>query len=201
MKLWAAYALTELALSFVPGPAVLFVASQGTLGGARRGTSAALGVVTGNSVYFALSALGLGSLLVASVRVFEVLRLIGVGYLVFLGLRLLFRRNAGARTEREPARGNSFARGLLTQLANPKALIFFTVVLPPFVSLGRGATTQFLVLGVTSALVEFPVLTLYAWIAGRMRHVMSTRTGWRDRIAGSLLVGTGARLALSSVPR
>jgi len=196
MRLYLAYALTELALSFVPGPAVFFVASQGTLGGARRGTLGALGIVVGNSVYFALSALGLGSLIVASSTAFGVLRWVGVAYLTLIGLRLVLRRNTLTPDPKQPPSGNAFVRGVVTQLANPKALIYFTVVLPPFVSSSRGTMLQFVVLGVTSALIEFPVLTFYGWIAGRMRTAIGRRPRGRDRIAGALLIGTGARLAL-----
>ena len=160
---------------------------------------AALGVVVGNSVYFGLSALGLGSLLAASATVFGVLRWLGVAYLVFLGSRLIFRKQSTTQSANEqPPKGSAFVRGVVTQLANPKALVYFTVVLPPFVQPGRGAAMQFAILGATSIVVEYPVLVAYAWVASRVRRVMSRRTTrWRDRFAGALLVGTGARLALS----
>jgi len=195
MRLWAAYALTELALSFVPGPAVLLVASQGTMSGTRRGAFAALSVVVGNSVYFAVSALGLGSILIASAAAFDVLRWIGVAYLVFLGLRLATKRGAKSFPDDEPVRGRPFVRGIVTQLANPKALVFFTIVLPPFVTPRRGAAAQFALLGATSVVIELPVLVLYGWLASRMRGLLAGRTKWRDRVAGTLIVGTGARLA------
>lgn len=195
IRVWAAYALTEFLLSLVPGPAVLFVASQGTQNGARHGALGAAGVVAGNSAYFALSALGLGAVLLASASVFNVMRFIGVAYLAFLGVRLIFAKQGTACDTRAPS-GNAFVRGAITQLANPKAILFFTVVLPPFVSPGHGAALQFAVLGVTSIVVEFPVLVVYAWLGSRLRHLVTGRHAWwRDRAAGALLVGTGARLA------
>src|SRR5437762_12398857 len=127
--LWIAYAVTEFVLSMTPGPAVLYVSSQGMRGGFVSGVRAGAGIVTGNSVYFALSGLGLGALIVSSARLFTVVRWMGAAYLVLYGARMLFARGSGA-TERPPAVERPFARGLIVQLANPKAMLFFTALLP-----------------------------------------------------------------------
>src|SRR5688500_1764345 len=83
------FAATELLLSMTPGPAVLLVVSQGMRRGFASSRRGAAGILTGNAIYFALSAAGLGALLVASKRVFDVLQLVGAAYLVLLGLKML----------------------------------------------------------------------------------------------------------------
>src|SRR5689334_18092311 len=90
LKLLALFALTELLLSLTPGPAVLLVISQGMRRGLSSSIMSALGILTGNAVYFALSAVGLGVLLKASAPLFEVIRWAGVAYLIFTGSRILW---------------------------------------------------------------------------------------------------------------
>ena len=85
------FAATELLLSATPGPAVLLVVSQGIRRGYRSSTRAAAGILTGNAIYFALSAAGLGALLMASKRVFDVLQIAGAAYLVLIGSKMLIK--------------------------------------------------------------------------------------------------------------
>ena len=89
-----------------------------------------------------------------------------------------------------------FVQGLWTQLLNPKALLFFTALLPQFIAPEQGAlAVQFLTLAVVSITVELPVLLLYGWLADRGRQRLSPRlTLLGGRAAGALLVGTGVSL-------
>ncbi|HEX6095129.1 MAG TPA: LysE family translocator, partial [Thermoanaerobaculia bacterium] len=82
------FAATELLLSMTPGPAVLLVVSLGMRRGFASSRRASAGILTGNAVYFALSAAGLGALLIASKRVFDILQLAGAAYLILLGLKM-----------------------------------------------------------------------------------------------------------------
>jgi homoserine/homoserine lactone efflux protein len=91
-KLLLVFAMTEFLLSQTPGPAVLLVVSHGMKVGFRPSLRGTLGVLAGNAIYFVLSALGLGALLLASATLFQAIRWLGAAYLVFIGLR-----NAGFR--------------------------------------------------------------------------------------------------------
>jgi len=200
----AAFALTELVLSLTPGPAVLLVVSQAVTSGFRASARGALGIITGNAIYFALSALGLGALLVASETLFNIIRLVGAAYLGWLGIRLLLTRpDSLTRLDTvpipQPSRDRRcFSQGLLTQITNPKALLFFTALLPQFVDTTEGAlAVQFVALAVVSICVELPVLLAYGWLAERGRqHVSSRWATLGERAAGTLLIGTGLNLAL-----
>ena len=117
IELWIAFCLTEAVLCFTPGPAVLLVVSYALSGGRREGMGAALGVLAANTLYFALSAAGVGALLLASNELFTALKWAGAGYLVWLGLRMLRRPSgkagpvpAPARIQRGFAKGNSLRR-------------------------------------------------------------------------------------------
>jgi threonine/homoserine/homoserine lactone efflux protein len=189
------FALMELVLCLTPGPAVLLVISQAMRRGFRASFRGALGILAGNSLYFALSAVGLGALLLASARVFDALRWFGAAYLVLIGLKMIF-------TRKEPETGapqteeRSFVQGLVTQLANPKAVVFFTALLPQFVDPKAGALPfQFLILGVISIFIELPVLCAYGFLADRGRELYGRHGKWVERAAGGFLVAAGLKLA------
>src|SRR5215212_10449156 len=84
------FAAMELVLCLTPGPAVLLIVSQAMKRGFKPSLSGALGILSGNAIYFALSAAGLGALLVASKTVFEGIKWIGAGYLIFMGAKMIF---------------------------------------------------------------------------------------------------------------
>jgi threonine/homoserine/homoserine lactone efflux protein len=190
------FAATELLLSMTPGPAVLLVVSQGMRRGFRSSRRGAAGILTGNAIYFALSAAGLGALLVASKRVFDVLQIAGAAYLVLLGLKMLVWPNRQADESTSlPGDSGSFMQGLLTQLANPKAIVFFTALLPQFVDPTQPMTMQFVILGVISIVLELPVLLLYGFAADRGRARYGRHAALFERLAGACILAAGAKLA------
>lgn len=191
------FAATELLLSLTPGPAVLLVVSQGIRRGFRSSTRGAAGILTGNALYFALCAAGLGALLLASKRVFDLLQIAGAAYLALLGLKMLLfpgRIDESVATPDSRTAG-SFMQGLLTQLANPKAIVFFTALLPQFVDATRPVALQFVVLGAISIVVELPVLLLYGYAADRGRARYGRHAPLFTRLAGACLIAAGAKLA------
>lgn len=193
------FAATELVLCLTPGPAVLLVVSQAMRRGFRDGLRGALGILTGNTFYFALSATGLGALLLASTRVFEILRWAGAAYLAILGLKmLLFPSPAPSAETPAPATSRPFVQGVITQLANPKAIVFFTALLPQFIDPKAGnIPLQLLILGVVSILIELPVLATYAFATDRSRTLYSRHASVIERAAGACLVAAGVKLAMT----
>jgi homoserine/homoserine lactone efflux protein len=203
-SLWAVFAVTEALLCLTPGPAVLFVFSHGLARGGRASLWANAGILAGNSFYFALSAFGLGALLLASHRVFTVLQYGGALYLMYLGIQtirgsgLAMLRETSARAEGSGLR--TLARGFLLQAANPKALLFFVALLPQFLSTRRPLVPQLLLLGLTSEAIEFGVLAGYGYLAGRAAEAAREPRFVRltNRVSGGLLIAAGAGLALSA---
>lgn len=194
------FALTETALCFLPGPAVLYVFSQGLAHGRGLSVAANLGIVTGNTVYFALSALGLGAMILASHDLFLVIKWSGAAYLIWTGLGMLL---AGSASLPDGSRvpvptGRIFRTGVIVQLSNPKNLIFFLAILPQFIDVRGDLALQVVILGVVSQAIEFIALLFYGTLGESFSHwARAPRFArWRDRIAGSLLVGIGASVAL-----
>lgn len=198
---WWLFATMELVLCLTPGPAVLYVISSALRCGGRRSLASNAGILSANTIYYAVSATGVGALLSASYPLFFAVRWIGAAYLIYLGAReLLARRSALAVTEdgRSDERPWRLYRGgLILQMSNPKAILFFTALLPQFVHPGAGIASQVVILGLTSVVIEFSVLFAYGTAAGSAsawaRH--PRYAAWTSRVAGSLLVGAGAGLA------
>ena len=195
LETWGVFVLTETALCVTPGPAVLLVVSQALSRGGAASVWAATGILGANTLYFALSATGLGAVLLASYELFSLVRWLGAAYLIWLGVRMFVgRRHAAARATDHDARGRrAGVNGFVLQAANPKALLFFVALLPQFIDPARDVTTQVLVLGVTSVMIELVVLLAYGAAAGRCRALAVTPPVARvtDRVAGAMLVTAG----------
>jgi homoserine/homoserine lactone efflux protein len=189
------FAATEFLLSLSPGPAVFLVVSQGMRGGFRTAARGVAGVLSGNAIYFAASAAGLGALLIASQRVFVILEWAGAAYVALLGLKMLFFPGQPKPGDEKTVDLNAYRQGLLTQLANPKAIAFFTALLPQFIDPRRAISPQFIVFGVVSITVELPVLLFYGYAADRGRERLSRHAKMVARLAGLCLIVAAAKLA------
>lgn len=193
--------MTEAVLSLTPGPAVLYVLSQAVRRGSGKSVWASWGILSANALYFTLSATSLGAVIVASYKLFFLIKWLGAGYLVYLGLRTFFTPTSVMALPESSADPRSGARilrdGFFLQAANPKAILFFTAILPQFIDTRHNVALQILLLGISSILVEFVILFGYGQLAGR---ALSTARSPRfekltNRIAGSLLIGAGVGLA------
>jgi homoserine/homoserine lactone efflux protein len=198
---WLLFVITEGVLSITPGPAVLFVLSQAIRRGAGQSVWASLGILSANAMYFVLSATSLGALLVASYNLFFLIKWVGAAYLVYLGLQCFWSKSSMLSLPEEKPDAISSLRvwrdAFLLQGANPKALLFFTAILPQFIDPNYPVAIQVLVLGVSSIVVEFFILFAYGQLAGRTLSAVKNPRFERisNRIAGSLLIGAGLGLA------
>jgi threonine/homoserine/homoserine lactone efflux protein len=219
LQTWLLFCVTEAVLCLIPGPAVLFVLATALRRGFPSASFAAAGILAGNILYFALSATGIAAVILASHAVFSALKWAGAAYLVWLGLRMLLSRSSqpGAaagtapggepgiappvRCDAVPTRtdgdaGRVFTRAFIVQAANPKALVFFIALLPQFMNPAASVPIQILLLGVSSVVLEFTILSLYAALAARARRVTGARfSSLLERLGGGILIAAGARLA------
>ena len=199
---WGLFAATVVVTGLTPGPAVLFVVAQSLRAGPRQGVWAGVGILAGNAVYFALSAAGLGAVLLAAPGVFRAGRVAGAAYLVYLGARLIVGAGNGAGGGPAPPdrAGRVVRRGFVLQAGNPKALVFFAALLPQFVDPAGDVPAQVAVLAATSIGSEFVILAGYAVAAGRL-SAWAARPAvgkWLDRATGGLLVAAGAAVGVAA---
>jgi len=193
-----------LALNLTPGPDMLYVAARGSSEGRGAGVVSALGIAAGCLVHIAALALGLSALLERVPAAYDAVRLGGAAYLIWLGVRALWRPSAlGAVGELERAPlGRIFRQGIVTNVLNPKVALFFLAFLPQFVDPGRGHTVgQLVFLGLlfntSGTLVNLAVAVAASratdWLRARQRAARMMQ-----RATGAVFVGLGLKLALSN---
>jgi threonine/homoserine/homoserine lactone efflux protein len=171
----------------------------------KEGVAPALRAVLGTScaslLYLTVSALGLIAVLTASAQAFALVRYVGAAYLIYLGLRMLRNawRHKSAPGGEVELRSRPFLQGLTTHLSNPKAIVYWTALLPQFIEPSASVTRQIMILGGIAILADLLVLASYAvlaaWARGWLRK--SRPVSWIDLVAGSFLISAGSLLAFA----
>lgn len=189
----------ELIFSLTPGPTVMLISAYGFKGGFRDALAAIAGTQTGNTLWYVICVTGLGALVTASPPVFHAIRLLGAAYLVFLGLSALWKSwRATAEAQGPKLLGKPYVQAVLTQMGNPKAILFFGALVPQFLDTGSPLLPQYLIMYAVTLIGEAIILTGYgalAAIGGRkasLHHAV-----WRERISGLVLVSLGVLAALA----
>lgn len=197
LQAWLLFCAADTVLSLTPGPAVLLVVSLGMARGARAGSRAGLGILTANAMYFAISASGLGAMLIASYHVFFAIKWVGAAYLLWIGLHMLLRRPEAGVPARMPLHGGGFRAGFLMNASNPKLLVYFAAILPQFIDPRGPLALQVGILAVTSMTIELVILLGYAALASRGQRLLETPRAhtWLERVGGGLLIAAAARIA------
>jgi threonine/homoserine/homoserine lactone efflux protein len=194
-------------LVLIPGPDFAVVAKNTLMAGRRRGSWASLGICTSNAVQGTAAAAGLGALIMRSQPVFETIKWVGVCYLAYLGFQAM--RSAVRGCYDGPTAGNEHAgaaafggwrQGFVSNITNPKVLVFYLAVLPQFLHRGT-APGWLLAFAWSHALLS--LLYLLAVTAGlmRIREVLSRRSVRRtlDIATGTVLLGFSARHAAEQI--
>ena len=196
---WLAYVAVLVIVCLTPGPAVILTSAQAAARGVRSSLAIIAGVQVGNTLYFLLSALGLGAIIAASETAFMLIKYGGGAYLVYLGVRAIFSNAAAANDQRTQQQWRRvFVHGFASQLANPKSVLFYVALLPQFIVAGRDIAAQLLILGVTDVVVEVPILVAYAALAARGgAFITGSGSAWRERLTGSALIAAGATVLLT----
>jgi threonine/homoserine/homoserine lactone efflux protein len=199
------YLAAVLAVSLFPGPDMLFIMSQSLTHGKKYGIAATLGICAGCFVHIFAVSLGLSTLLVNSTLAFKVVKYLGAGYLLYLGLTSLCQSKMIAFQDNNLAPivvwKKVFLRGFMTNVLNPKVALFFLAFLPQFVVMNHHAISlQFLLLGLIfngiGTCVNLTVALFFAvaknWLVSLPRAFMV-----QQKITGAILIGLGLRLAMS----
>ena len=201
----AAFALASAVLIAIPGPSVLFVVSRAVVLGRRAALATVVGNCAGVYLQVIAVALGLGVLLERSAAVFTTVKLIGAGYLVWLGVRTFLNRRELAAALLLPVSPTSDRRilkdGFVVGLTNPKAAVFFAAILPQFAEQTSGQVPlQMLVLGLVFVAIALVLDSVWAIAAGTARERLAASPRRLEAIGGAggvVLVGLGVGLALS----
>jgi threonine/homoserine/homoserine lactone efflux protein len=203
--MWSSYGtflVFAAMLVLVPGPDFAVVTKNTLASGRRRGSWCAAGVASSNTVQGTAAATGLGALVVRAQPLFEAIKWAGVAYLAFLGAQALRSALRGryAPLEDGPERvGRAFGgwrQGFVSNITNPKVLVFYLAVLPQFLSPGTG-TFVLLAFAVSHAALSLLYLLALTTFLHRVRRVLTRRRVRRalDAATGTALLAFGTRLA------
>ena len=205
---FAIFTGAALVLIVTPGPAVLYITARSMSQGLRAGLVSVLAIETGNCGYALAASLGLAAFLASSPLAFSAVRLLGAGYLVFLGIRKLAGRANGRAAQRDGDPGGRlrsvYLEGVTVSLLNPKTALFFLAFLPQFVSPALGhLRAQMLLL--SASFVSLATLsdagyallsgTVGRWLGAHPRFVRGERY-----VSATVYAGLGLAAALSAVP-
>jgi homoserine/homoserine lactone efflux protein len=198
-SLLIAFVAAVTVLMAIPGPNVALIVANSVAHGARYGLLTVAGTSTAMVLQLGLVAIGMTPLLGALGSWFELLRWIGVAYLVYLGIREW--RAPAVDLTRTPPEGKSprrmFTRALLVSMTNPKTLLFYGAFFPQFVSAHHPFLPQVVLLSATFVAIAVLVDGGWALAAARARRLLASRGRLRNRIAGGMLMGAGAVLAMA----
>lgn len=199
---YLAFLAVMAVMAATPGPANLFSVANGMARGPFAAFLGVLGMSAATLVWFGAAALGLGALIAAFPAAFRLIALAGAVYVAWLGLKALlaaFRPAGPDQAQPPPARlgRNPFVDGFLVQLANPKAVLFFTAVLPPFMDLERPAGPQLALFALATVGMDFVTMNAYGLGGAALARAMTrpaVRRGF-DAAVGVLLLCAAALIA------
>jgi threonine/homoserine/homoserine lactone efflux protein len=203
MPNFALFLATSIAITFAPGPDNLQVLARGISQGRAAGLVAALGFAAGITFHTTLAALGIAAVLRSSPLAFQILKLAGAAYLIWIGVKALRSQGLAAAGDRprQPL-STVFRQSVLGNIMNPKVTLFFVVFLPQFVDTAHGAqnvTLQMLELGLAFMAQTVVVFSIFGLCAGTIGGWLKRRPRagvWLDRLAGITFIAIGIRVAL-----
>ncbi len=204
---WTAYFFASILIAISPGSGAVLAMSHGLNYGVRRTQATILGLQAGLLVILLIAGAGVGSLLMASAMAFSIVKMLGASYLIYIGWMQW--RSAQPLAENETgascvtAKSSPFQSprklfliGLLTNVTNPKGILFMVAVLPQFINPARPLWLQLLLIAVTSIAVDLVVMHGYAYAASRLQKFFRNAQAikWQNRVFGGLLMAVGAAL-------
>ena len=200
---WIAFVIAGAVIAISPGSGAVLSMSHGMAYGFKKASATVLGLQLGLILVFAIAGAGVGSLLIASEVAFNIVKIVGALYLIYLGVSqwrapveptTALAANAVASVI--PAFGKRVLTGFLTNASNPKGIVFMVAVLPTFISNTLPLLPQLLILGATMCAIDTGVMHGYAWLAASMQRFFRDAKAIRrqNRFFGAVLVLVGAAL-------
>jgi threonine/homoserine/homoserine lactone efflux protein len=192
-----AFGIASLALLVIPGPAVLYIINRSVTDGRNVALAAVAGLEIGNFMHVIAATVGLSAVIAASATAFLIVKWIGAGYLVYIGIRTLVKRpQAVTQASDQMTRRRAFTQGIVVNTFNPKVALFFLSFLPQFIDADRGsAALQSLILGTTFVILGSVSDSLFALLASALRGTLLRGKSLpfvQRYVAGSVFIALGA---------
>lgn len=205
---WLLFIAVGTAAVVSPGPAILLAISNSVRLGMGKVFLSTLGNISGLFILSTAAIFGLGAILKTSTNLFLLVKIIGAAYLIYLGIRqwrsktnffaeqAIVIKSKNGQSQKNKKKGNLkiFSEGFLIAMTNPKAILFFTALFPPFINTNKALPQQFLIMTFTFMAMSFICLMSYGILANKAKNwfVHGDRATWFNRIMGSVFIGIGA---------
>ncbi|WP_430482482.1 LysE family translocator [Rossellomorea marisflavi] len=200
------FLLTGILLNLIPGADTMYIVGRSISQGRTAGIYSVLGIISGSLVHTLFVAFGLSLILVKSVLLFNVIKVIGVVYLVYLGIRMIldksnlaFQKATGTTVNKRKI----YIQGLLTSLTNPKVSLFFIAFMPQFIDPNVTSPVPFLILGLTFTITGLLWCLFVAYFSS---YVTKTLRGNQkvgqvlNKVTGVIFIGMGIKLLQTKAP-
>lgn len=204
------FTIAAFIMNLSPGPSNFYIMARTLAQGIRGGLAAVAGLAAGGLIHVVAAVMGLSALFAYSPLAYTTLKIVGAGYLIFLGINAWRAANSGTDVaefhEDSDKRGTMelrqiFKESVLVEVTNPKTALFFIALLPQFVVPEVGpAAPQFLLLGLIVTLSAIPCDLFVTFFASRAATVINGNPSiqsWQDRVSGTILISLGAYVLLS----
>ncbi len=197
------FIITSVVIILTPGQDMILVMSRSIAQGQKAGVITALGVSIGLMGHTLLATFGLGALLLASEWLFNVIKFVGAGYLIYLGYLLLKSKDEDLKMKEleQVSYKKMFFQGAISNIMNPKITIFYFSYLPQFITPNGGSEAlQLFILGTTFAVLTFLIKAPVGFVSGVLSFWIKARPivlHYINKTSGVILVGLGLKLAFS----
>lgn len=202
---YLAFVLATLIVLIIPGPSVIMAVGQAIAHGRRAVLPTVLGVGVGDLIATTLSMVGVGTILLASSFAFNIIKWLGVIYLIYIGISMWRASNAQTAGSdfqvgklKSPAK--MFSNAMIVTALNPKGIIFFIAFVPQFISAEHSFLTQATICILTFLVLAVVNMWIYTAFAARAREGLQNPKvlKWAERTGGSLLISAGIFSALKA---
>lgn len=205
LSIWTLYFVSVFILTASPGPSALLCMTKAVNSGQSAATYAAMGSLCAITLILSASFMGLGVLIATSELAFNVIKWLGAGYLVYLGIKaFLSDGEALALSQSQKCekrnRFSHFLNGFIVGASNPKAIIFFTALFPQFINPDGSLLNQYVILTSTFVVLELSWLMAYVFLGVKSSQWLFTKARLTlfNRLSGSVFIGAGSLLTLSN---
>lgn len=192
------FILAVIMLSLTPGADTVFILTKSITGGYRQGIASVAGIVCGLFVHTILASFGLSVILMTSALLFNIVKISGAVYLIYLGIKAL-KSKSSININKENVSSSFFIvfrQGLFTNILNPKVALFFLALLPQFVKSNASSPVPFLILGLTFIFIGSLWSLFLVWASARISNTLrqSKFSYYLNKAAGVIFIALGLNI-------
>ncbi|MDA2423678.1 LysE family translocator [Bacillus cereus] len=200
------FLLTGILLNLIPGADTMYIVGRSISQGRKAGVYSVFGIITGSLVHTLLVAFGLSIILTKSIVLFNTIKVIGVIYLVYLGIKMILDKTnvAFQASSNKLNTRKIYIQGLLTSLTNPKVSLFFIAFLPQFIDTKASGPMPFIILGLTFTVTGLLWCLFVAYFSSYVTKKLrgNQKVGMiLNKITGLIFIGMGLKLLQTKAPQ